>query len=122
MMALCWRGPAPGLIYHSDQGSQYTDDTYKAIFQAYGIRASMNIVGTWYVDAPTESFIGRLTEGLAEAAAGYLLWLFGPEERSQCLPAVRAIRLDCQVGQQGPNLGGPKPGDRFPVQRGLESA
>ena len=59
-MALCQRQPAPGLIQHSDQGSQYTDGAYQALLAAYGIQASMNGVGTWYDNAPMESFIGTL--------------------------------------------------------------
>jgi putative transposase len=59
-MALFQRQPAPGLIQHSDQGSQYTDGAYQALLAAYGIQASMNGVGTWYDNAPMESFIGTL--------------------------------------------------------------
>jgi putative transposase len=59
-MALRQRQPAPGLIHHSDQGSQYTDGAYQARLAAYGIQASMNGVGTWYDNAPMESFIGTL--------------------------------------------------------------
>ena len=60
MMALCQREPAPGLIHHSDQGSQYTDGAYQKLLEANGMRASMNSVGTWYDNAPMESFIGTL--------------------------------------------------------------
>ena len=60
MMALRQREPAPGLIHHSDQGSQYTDDAYQKLLEANGVRASMNSVGTWYDNAPMESFIGNL--------------------------------------------------------------
>ena len=60
MMAVCQREPAPGLIHHSDQGSQYTDEAYQTLLQAYGMQASMNGVGTWYDNAPMESFIGNL--------------------------------------------------------------
>jgi len=59
-MALRQRRPAPGLIHHSDQGSQYTDGAYQALLQAHGIQASMNGVGSWYDNAPMESFIGTL--------------------------------------------------------------
>ena len=59
-MALHQRQPTPGLIHHSDQGSQYTDGTYQALLEAYGVQVSMNSVGTWYDNAPMESFIGTL--------------------------------------------------------------
>jgi putative transposase len=59
-MALCQRQPAPGLIHHSDQGSQYTDGTYQTLLETHGMQVSMNGVGTWYDNAPMESFFGTL--------------------------------------------------------------
>ena len=59
-MALHRRQPEAGLIHHSDQGSQYTDQAYQALLKDHGIRASMNGVGTWYDNAPMESFFGTL--------------------------------------------------------------
>jgi transposase InsO family protein len=63
-MALRQRQPDAGLIHHSDQGSQYTDQTYQALLRDHGIRASMNGVGTWYDNAPMESFFGTLKSEL----------------------------------------------------------
>jgi putative transposase len=59
-MAIRRRQPGPGLIHHSDQGSQYTDKKYQALLRAHGIQASMNGVGSWYDNAPVESFFGTL--------------------------------------------------------------
>ena len=59
-MAVQQRQPGVGLIHHSDQGSQYTDQMYRALLKDYGIRASMNSVGSWYDNAPMESFFGTL--------------------------------------------------------------
>jgi putative transposase len=59
-MALRQRRPGPGLIHHSDQGSQYTDGRYQALLATRGIEASMNGAGTWYDNAPMESFFGTL--------------------------------------------------------------
>ena len=59
-MALQQRQPLAGLIHHSDRGSQYTDQLYQALLKDFGIRASMNGVGTWYDNAPMESFFGTL--------------------------------------------------------------
>ncbi len=60
MMALKRRQPTPGLIHHSDQGSQYTGRAYQAMLERRGIQASMNGAGTWYDNAPMESFFGTL--------------------------------------------------------------
>ena len=59
-MAIGQRQPAPGLIHHSDQGSQYTAGAYQTSLKASGIQPSMNGVGTWYDNAPMESFFGTL--------------------------------------------------------------
>ena len=63
-MAIRRRRPGAGLIHHSDQGSQYTDGTYQALLRDHGIQASMNGVGTWYDNAPMESFFGTLKSEL----------------------------------------------------------
>lgn len=63
-MAILHRQPGPGLIHHSDQGSQYTDQAYQSVLENYGIRVSMNSVGSWYDNAPMESFIGTLKSEL----------------------------------------------------------
>ena len=63
-MAIRERRPGGGLIHHSDQGSQYTDGTYQALLRDHGIQASMNGVGTWYDNAPMESFFGTLKSEL----------------------------------------------------------
>jgi putative transposase len=63
-MALQRRPPRPGLIHHSDRGSQYTDQRYQALLQQHGIQASMNGAGSWYDNAPMESFFGTLKSEL----------------------------------------------------------
>jgi len=68
-MAISQRQPDPGLIHHSDQGSQYTDGTYQALLKDHGIRASMNGVGSWYDNAPMESFFGTLKSELVHHCA-----------------------------------------------------
>lgn len=59
-MAFANRQPAPGLIHHSDQGSQYTSAAYQNLLKIYGLQTSMNGVGTWYDNAPMESFFSTL--------------------------------------------------------------
>ncbi|MCP4540413.1 MAG: IS3 family transposase [Chloroflexi bacterium] len=60
MMAIAQRQPKLALLHHSDQGSQYTDGTYQALLKDHDIQISMNGVGTWYDNAPMESFFGTL--------------------------------------------------------------
>ena len=49
-----------GLIVHSDQGSQYTSNEYKAICASKGISISMSRKGTPIDDSPMESWHGIL--------------------------------------------------------------
>lgn len=56
--------PEPGLIHHSDRGSQYTDGDYQAVLRAHHMLSSMNGVGSWYDNAPMESFFGTLKNEL----------------------------------------------------------
>ena len=59
-MALRQRQPQLALLHHSDQGSQYTDGQYQALLKEHDIQISMNGTGTWYDNAPMESFFGTL--------------------------------------------------------------
>ena len=63
-MAIWRREPEKGLLHHSDQGSQYTDQEYQAMLKQYGMTPSMNSVGTWYDNAAMESFFGSLKSEL----------------------------------------------------------
>ena len=56
-----WREkPAPGLIHHSDRGSQYCSHDYQAALQGYGMQASMSRKGNCWDNAPMESFFATL--------------------------------------------------------------
>jgi transposase InsO family protein len=59
-MAVRARGPAPGLLHHSDRGVQYTSRPYRERLGVYGMRASMSRVGDCYDNAVVESFWGKL--------------------------------------------------------------
>jgi putative transposase len=59
-MALGQRQVLKPLIHHSNQGSQCTSSDYQQLLQDWGLQVSMNGVGTWYDNAPMESFFGTL--------------------------------------------------------------
>jgi len=65
-MALGRRLPAPGLLHHSDQGSQYTSIQVQALLAAHHIEVSMSAVGNCYDNSPMESFIGTLKNECAD--------------------------------------------------------
>ena len=54
------RHPAPGLIVHSDRGSQYSAGEYRAELAAHGMVASMSGKGDCYDNAVAESFFSTL--------------------------------------------------------------
>jgi transposase InsO family protein len=58
--AVATKSPAPGLIHHSDRGSQYCSQEYRRLIDRYGMRVSMSGKGNCYDNAPMESFWGTL--------------------------------------------------------------
>ncbi len=67
-MALADRRPAPGLLHHSDRGSQYAGAAYRALLTAHGLVASMSRKGDCWDNAVAESFFATLeTELILEA-------------------------------------------------------
>jgi putative transposase len=59
-MAIQRRRPGPGLVHHSDRGSQYAAGDYRKIPQAATITQSMSRKGNCWDNAPMESFFGTL--------------------------------------------------------------
>lgn len=59
-LAVAQRQPDPGLVHHSDRGSQYASADYQVLLTARGMVASMSRKGNCYDNAPMESFFGTL--------------------------------------------------------------
>jgi len=59
-MAWFRRRPAPGLIFHSDRGSQYCSHEFQAALQGYALRSSMSRKGNCWDNAVAESLWGSL--------------------------------------------------------------
>ncbi len=60
LMALARRSPPKGLLHHTDRGSQYTSQRYRALLEQAGMQVSMSRRGNCYDNAPMESFFGSL--------------------------------------------------------------
>ena len=67
-MALHFRRPAAGLIFHSDRGSQYTSNTFRELLGRHHIRQSLSrprqcwdnaVAESFFVTLKTDSSIGR---------------------------------------------------------------
>lgn len=59
-MALTSRRPAPGLIFHSDRGSQYTSHAFRAQLSRHGLRQSFSRPRQCWDNAVAESFFATL--------------------------------------------------------------
>lgn len=59
-MAMLRRQPSPGLLHHSDQGRQYTSETYQQALVDYHCQVSMSRVGNCFDNAAMESFFSTL--------------------------------------------------------------
>jgi putative transposase len=60
MMAIWKRKPGPGLIIHSDQGSQYTGHEWQKFINDHGLVCSMSRRGNCHDNAVAESFFQLL--------------------------------------------------------------
>ncbi len=59
-MAVKARNPQPGLIHHSDRGSQYASKAYQRRLWRYRMKGSMSRKGDCWDNAPMESFFHTL--------------------------------------------------------------
>jgi transposase InsO family protein len=85
-MARAGRQPAPGLLLHSDRGSQYASLDYQQALCAAGMVCSMSRRGNCFDNAVTESFFATLKKELvyrsrfatrAEARSAIFAWIVG---------------------------------------------
>ena len=61
-LTMAWfrRKPAPGVIHHSDRGSQYASHAFQEKLTEYGMTCSMSRKGNCWDNAPTESWFNSL--------------------------------------------------------------
>jgi len=64
--ALRRRGPAPGLLHHSDQGCTYASADYQRVLEARGLVCSMSRRGNCHDNAVAESFFSTVKSELAD--------------------------------------------------------
>jgi transposase InsO family protein len=57
-LTMAWfrRKPAPGVLHHSDRGSQYASQAFQVKLKEYGMVCSMSRKGNCWDNAPTESW------------------------------------------------------------------
>jgi len=111
-MALARRRPAPGLLHHSDRGSQYASGDYQAALAQHGLRGSMSRRGDCWDNAVAESFFATLkvelvhdarwpTRAAARAAlVDYLERFYNRRRRHSSLGFLSPLAFERQRNQQ----------------------
>lgn len=100
--ALTRRRPPPGLVHHTDRGSQYASYEYRGVLDEHAVRCSMSAAGNCYDNAVAESFFATLKKELVHGCAF--------ETRSEAYDAIsnyienyyNAKRRHSAVGNESP--------------------
>jgi putative transposase len=110
--ALRLRRPPPGLIHHTDRGSQYASQEYRAVLAAHGVRQSMSRKGDCWDNAVSESFFATLEHELLadadfhtrreahHAVAEFIDTWYNGERRHSTLGYVSPVQYEAQLRQQ----------------------
>ena len=103
-MAVARRGPAAGLVAHSDRGSQYASDHYRSELSRLGATCSMSGVGHCRDNAVVDSTFGRIKKELvhderyaARGGAGEHLRVRRSVLQSRPVALVAEVRLPGRV-------------------------
>ena len=100
-MAYWRRKPSPGLIHHSDRGSQYACNEYRNRLKLYGMIASMSRKGDCWDNAPTERVIGSIkSERLSDYS--FTKRRFAKLEVLDYIAYYNSIRLHSTLGYKSP--------------------
>lgn len=108
-MALGARIVEPGLICHSDRGSQYGSEDVQAMIERYQMRGSMSRKGNCWDNAVVESFFATLKTDLvadgrwdtrAEAISAVVEWIEGwynRERMHSTLDDMSPVEFEAQI-------------------------
>ena len=108
------RQPPPGLVHHTDRGSQYASSAYQDALKCVGATASMSRKGNCWDNAVAESFFGTLeqelvnrlerpwaTEGEArDALTDYIHRFYNPIRRHSVLGYRSPINFEHAVQRE----------------------
>jgi putative transposase len=121
-MALSRRRLQPGLVHHSDRGSQYASNQYTELLQAHGIQISMSRKGNPWDNAACESFMKTLQyeevlrneyRDLTEARASILAFIervYNQKRLHSALGYVPPAEFEAQLAVQNKEAAARQPG------------
>lgn len=108
--AIALRQPPPGVIHHSDRGSQYCSNDYRALLEDHDFLASMSGKGNCYDNAAVETFFKSLkaeliwrnqyeTRALAQSDLfSYINGFYNPRRRHSYLGNISPVKFESSVG------------------------
>lgn len=109
LLAAVWRRkPTPGLLLHSDQGTQFTSEEWQSFLKAHGIVCSMSRKGNCHDNAVAESFFQllkrerikrRIYTDHAEARADvfeYIEMFYNPKRRHGSSGGLSPVEFEKQ--------------------------
>lgn len=109
--AITLRKPPPGLVHHSDRGSQYCSHDYRRLLKAHGMIASMSGKGNCYDNAMVETVFKTIKSELvwrtsfqtrrqAEKAIGhYIDGFYNPRRRHSALGYQSPIAFEAMTAK-----------------------
>jgi putative transposase len=110
--AIALRAPSPGLIVHSDRGSQYASRALRQLLGKHRLLQSMSRKGNCYDNAPTESFLQSLKaeeirrqiydthEQAVRAVADYIERFYNPERLYSTLKYASPVKFENSLEHQ----------------------
>lgn len=107
-MALQQRRPPPGLLHHSDRGSQYTSHSYRQRLLKHGVTLSMSRLGECRDNAPMESFWATLKRECADVPFAthdlarsdlfaYIMGFYNQQRRHSALGYLSPVMFEHQL-------------------------
>jgi putative transposase len=107
--ALRLRHPPRGLVHHTDRGSPYASEDYRAVLEGAGVVASMSRTGDCWDNAVSESFFATLraelldheryeTRAAATASIGeYIDGFYNPQRRHSRIDYMSPIEFELRA-------------------------
>lgn len=109
--AIALRQPLPGVIHHSDHGSQYCSNDYRKLLKEHDFLSSMSGKGNWYDNAAVETFFKTLKaelirreknetrEQAQNALFHYINGFIDPRRRNSYLGSISPVKYESLASQ-----------------------